>query len=152
MSYKTTVTNNAVTLTLTNPAHTLSLSRTGGQGAKGDSVTNVVINSSNELIVTVSNAAGVVTETINAGSIFSNIDLVELADVLVTNIADGQYIAYDSATSKYKNHTLTTTKITDINNTGKTDGAMLIFNSSSSKYDATTQIDNANTAIIGGTF
>jgi len=152
MSYTTTVSNNNVTLTLTNPSHTLSLSRTGGQGTKGDSVTNVAINANSELIITISNAAGSVVETINAGNLFQNLEFVDIADVIITNIQDGQYIAYDSSDQKYKNHTLTTTKITDIDNTGKTDGAILVYNGSSSKYAATTNIDNANTAIIGGTF
>jgi uncharacterized protein YjiK len=152
MSYTTTVSNNSVTLTLTNPAHTLSLSRTGGQGTKGDSVTDVTINANSELVVTISNAAGSVVETINAGNLFQSLNLVDIADVIITNIQDGEYIAYDSSDQKYKNHTLTTTKITDIDNTNKTDGAILIYNGSSSKYAATTNIDNANTAIIGGTF
>ena len=35
-AYKTTVTANQVNITLSKTNHTLSLSRTGGQGAKGD--------------------------------------------------------------------------------------------------------------------
>jgi hypothetical protein len=67
-SYTTTVDNNSISLTIDKVEHTLSLSRTGGQGSKGDTVTNVVINSNNEVLVTLTNAAGVET-VVNAGVI-----------------------------------------------------------------------------------
>jgi DNA integrity scanning protein DisA with diadenylate cyclase activity len=42
--------------------------------------------------------------------------------------------------------------MTDIDNTGKTDGAVLLFDSASNKYKATTQLNNENTFMIGGSF
>jgi len=153
MSYTTTVSNNNVTISLSNTEHSISLARTGGQGSKGDSVTAATINSSGELILTISNAAGQVVETINAGSFFSELQLAEISDVeIVEPLEDGDYIAYNESENRYENHKLTTAKVLDIDNTNKTDGALLVYSDTTEKYTATTQLDNANTTIVGGTF
>jgi len=153
MSYTTTVSNNNVTISLSNTDHSISLARTGGQGSKGDSVTNATINSSGELILTISNAAGQVVETINAGSFFSELQLAEISDVeIIEPLEDGDYIAYNASENRYENHKLTTTSVLDIDNTGKTDGALLVYNGTTEKYVSTEILDNVNTAIIGGTF
>jgi len=152
MSYTTTLSNNNITISVSNTDHSVSLSRTGGQGAKGDSVSNAYINADSDFIVEISNSVGDVVETINAGNIFADADLDEINDVTITNVQDGDYIAYDADSQTYVNHQLTTTKVTDIDNTNKTDGALLVYNGTSEKYTATATLDNVNTAIIGGTF
>lgn len=81
-----------------------------------------------------------------------NIPLGNLKDVNTTGITDGQIIQYEAGTSTYVPHTLTTTSMTDIDNTNKTDGALLLFDETSNKYKATTQLNNANTYVIGGSF
>jgi len=151
-TYKTTVTGNDVKITLTKTDHTLSLARTGGQGAKGDSVGTVTINASNELVVTIVNGAGQTIETINAGNMLANSNLASLADVTLTTPADGDVILYETSSSKFKNYALTTSKVSDIDNTGKADGAVLVFDSTSGKYVATTRIEKTTTLIIGGSF
>lgn len=47
----------------------LSLSRTGGQGSKGDSITNVYVDANENLLVDISDSAGNVVSTVNLGSI-----------------------------------------------------------------------------------
>lgn len=152
MSYSTTISNNNITISVDSTDHVVSLSRTGGQGAKGDSISNAYINADSDFIVEISNSVGDIVETINAGNIFADADLDEINDVSITNIQDGDYIAYDAATQTYVNHQLTTAKVTDIDNTNKTDGALLVYNGQNQKYTATATLDNVNTSIIGGTF
>ena len=151
-TYKTTVTGNDVKITLTKNDHTLSLARTGGQGAKGDSVGTVTINASNELVVTIVNGAGQTVETINAGSMLSNSNFAQLADVTITTPTNGDVVLYDSSSSTFKNYSLTTSRLTDIDNSGKADGAVLVYDNASGKYVSTTQINNGNTFLIGGSF
>jgi len=87
-----------------------------------------------------------------AASLPENLFIDELADINTTNITDGQVIQYEEDTSSYVAHTLTTSSITDIDNTNKNDGAVLLYDSTSNKYKATTQLNNANTYLIGGSF
>ena len=152
MSYSTTISNNNITISVDNTDHVVSLSRTGGQGAKGDSISNAYINADSDFIVEISNSVGDVVETINAGNIFADADLDEINDVSITNIQDGDFIRYESDTQTYVNHQLTTTSVSDIDNTNKTDGALLVYNGTNEKYTATATLDNVNTSIIGGTF
>lgn len=160
-SYKVTVSNNNIKVDtntvkhetkVTTPEYATSLSRVGGQGSKGDSITNVSLNASNEIIVTVSTSAGDVVEAFNLGTSASAIDLGDLQDTILAGITDGQVVQYDAGTSTYVPHTLTTSSATDVDNTGKTDGAVLLFDGTSNKYKATTQLNNENTFIIGGSF
>jgi hypothetical protein len=131
--------------------YAVSLARAGGQGSKGDSITNAYINANEELIVEITNSAGTVT-TINAGNVTANLGLNDLVNVTISMIEDGDYIAYDFATSTYKNHKLTTSRLTDVDNTNKANGALLVYSSSSGKYIATNQLNNPDTVIVGGTF
>jgi hypothetical protein len=151
-NYTTTVDNNNLSLTIDKQEHTLSLSRTGGQGSKGDSVSDISLNSSGEMIFTISNSAGDVVSTSNLGVLDVSTTLGGLQNVDTTGITDGQVLQYDLATTDYVPHTLTTSSMTDIDNTGKTDGAVLLFDSASNKYKATTQLNNENTFMIGGSF
>jgi len=161
MSYKTSISNNAVTISLsssahktnvTNIDHKISLSRTGGQGAKGDSVNRVYFDSDKNLLVEIVNANGTVIETINAGSMAERIDLIDLLDVDYESVSDGQFIIYDGAEQQFTTHTFTTTSISDIDNTNKADGSVLVYNGSTQKYVATNTIENENTTVLGGTF
>jgi len=82
----------------------------------------------------------------------NNIPLNDLKDVDTTNIIDNQVIQYKAATSTYVPHTLTTSSMSDVDNTNREEGALLIFDDNSSKYKSTTQINNANITLIGGSF
>ena len=139
------------TMTVEQPVFTMSLSRTGGQGSKGDSVTNAVINNDADLIVTITKADGT-TYDINAGNLEATIDLGDLPDFEIVNKQDGDVLIYDASNSKYENHQLTTTKLLDVDNTGKVDGAVLVYNNSVQKYQATNRIEKETTHIIGGSF
>ena len=148
--------NQQYVLTVDSQNYALSMARTGGQGSKGNSVTNAVINSENDLIITVTDALGNTAETINAGSLTPQIEEIlainALSDVTITDVADGDIIQYDGNTSQFVNHTLTTSKVIDIDNTNKEDGALLVYNGTTTKYTATTAINNPNTTITGGSF
>lgn len=151
MSYALTLSQDKLVINSTTTANEVSLSRTGGQGTKGDSITSVY-NLGNELIIEISNSAGEIVETINAGSFIATGLFSELEDINFTSLNDGDYVAYDLNTSKFVNHRLTTSKITDIDNTNKTDGSLLVYNGVTEKYTATNTLSNQNTNILGGTF
>jgi len=161
-TYRVTVSNNNIKINaapvkhetkVVTPEYATSLARTGGQGSKGDSISSVVLNESNELIVTISTSGGDVVEVFNLGTVLTeDVSLDDLLDINTTGITDGQVIQYEEETSTYVPHTLTTTSMTDIDNSNKTDGAVLLYDGVSGKYKATTQINNANTYMIGGSF
>jgi len=134
----------------------LNLARTGGQGSKGDSITNAVIDSNNDLIITISDGAGNVVSTLNAGNIAASLDntiaINGLTDVTITAVQDNDVLQYDTATSKFVNHQLTTSKISDIDNTNLADGALYVYDGTTNKHVATTDINNSNTTITGGSF
>jgi len=152
MSYTTTVSNNNVTISVATTDHSISLSRTGGQGTKGDSVKRIYFDDDKNLLVEIVNSAGEIIETLNAGSLKERIDLIDLLDVDYTSITDGDFIIYEAASQRFTTHTFTTSSISDIDNTNKTDGALLVYNGTTNKYTATTEIENPNTSIIGGSF
>jgi len=139
------------TMTVEQPQFTMSLSRTGGQGSKGDSVTNAVINSDADLIMTITRADGTSYE-VNAGNLETNIDLGDLPDFEITNQQNGDVLIFDGVSNTYKNHQLTTSRVLDIDNTGKADGALFVYDGTAQKYQATTRIEKSTTNIIGGTF
>lgn len=149
--YTTTVDNNNITLTIDKQEHTLSLSRTGGQGSKGDSVTGAVINSEADLIITITKADGT-TETINAGNLESVIDIGDISDFDLSTLVSGDILVYNDVSEKWNNHQLTTAKVLDIDNTGKEDGAVLVYDNTAQKYQATNRIEKETTHIIGGSF
>lgn len=160
-TYKVTVSNNNIKVDAATTSHKttvskvdygLSLSRVGGQGSKGDTISNIEFDSSNNFVVTVTGADGSVASTYNLGPLGNNTSLGNLADVNMTGVADDQVVQFDSSTSTFIPHTLTTTSLTDLDNAGKTDGAMLLYDGSSSKYKATTQLNNGNTFLIGGSY
>jgi len=160
-SYKVSVSGDKILVNTTSTSYTtrvapveysVALSRTGSQGSKGDSITNITLDSTtDELIFEITDSAGNISE-INAGSIAASLDFDDLNDVDATTIADGQIVIYQSSTQTYIPHTLTTTSLTDVDNTGKADGALFIYDGISAKYKATTKVENQDTQVIGGTF
>lgn len=172
---------------VTAPAHEISLSRTGGQGAKGDGVTDAYITQDNHLVLVISNSAGDVIEEVDVGDLSASLffdlnDLTDvtinltgagyvlaynnttnkwtsrklattdLSDVAITAIGENHILAYDNVAKKFKNHKLTTARLSNVDETALTDGALLVYNGTTAKYVATTQIENNNTTIIGGSF
>jgi hypothetical protein len=67
--YTVSVNNNEFLINTVVQDLNLSLSRTGGQGAQGNSVSDAYLDSNDNLIIEVSNAAGGVVQTINLGPI-----------------------------------------------------------------------------------
>jgi hypothetical protein len=157
--YKVSVSNNNIKVSASNTKHetkvemldyATSLSRVGGQGTKGDSVTNVELRGS-EIFATITRADGTTYE-INAGDLDAQFNIDNLSDFTVANAADGDVLIYDGTDSQWKNHQLTTSKVLDIDNTGKEEGAVLVYDNATSKYKATTRIEKQETLIIGGSF
>ncbi len=151
-TYRVTVSNNDISISTSPVSYAIALSRTGSQGIKGDSVSSVALNENNDLIITVSSSSGEVVETFNLGTLGASITLDELQDINTTGITSGQVIQYESETSTYVPHTLTTGSMTDIDNTNRADGALLLYDGASTKYKATNKLNNANTTILGGAF
>ena len=137
--YSITVSNSNITATLAQSTQTLSLARTGGQGSKGDSISNVYVDGSNNLLVDISNSGGDLLETINVGNI----------DLLITSAVNAQV---DAAVGNGENTYITVSLsgetdafdftvelpmagITDVEVAGLSDGKVLAFNSTSSKWE-----------------
>jgi hypothetical protein len=146
-----TLTKNELITTVEKPEYTISLARTGGQGSKGDSITNVYLNEEKYIVVEVTSSSGVTTELF-AGPLTETLSLDELTDVVVVEPKEGDFLSYDQTTETFKNHKLTTSRLADVDNTNKVEGALLVYSSSSEKYKATNQLNNSNTLILGGTF
>jgi len=111
MSYTTTISNNNVTISLDTTDISVSLSRTGGQGAKGDSWTDTLSTEEDQAVP-----------------------------------------LYDTDSSSWTAHRLTTRNLSDVADVAPTDGSLLIYNGTTSKYTPTTNLDNDNLILSGGTF
>jgi len=66
-TYTVSVNNNQYALNTVTQDINLSLSRTGGQGTQGNSISNAYLDSNNDFIIEISNAAGTVVQTVNVG-------------------------------------------------------------------------------------
>jgi hypothetical protein len=160
MTYKITTKNDKLEISLVQnelvtkvvqPEYKVSLARTGGQGAKGDTITSAYINSSNHLIIVVLTSSGqTVVNDVGEVGIATNLD--GITDVTITDLADKDYIAYEASTQQYKNYKLTTTRMLDVNNTARADGSVLVYNGITQQYTATNTVNNPNLIIVGGTF
>jgi hypothetical protein len=132
----------------------INLARTGGQGSRGNSVTNATIDANHDLIITISDSAGNVVETINAGSTTPSLNEVTsinaMNDVTLTAVQSGDILQHDG--TQFVNHSLTTSKIADVDNTNLADGSLYVYNGTTNKHTATTQLNNSNTTITGGSF
>ena len=145
--------NNGYTLEVDSTEYAISLSRTGAQGSRGHSITNAYISGSHHLMLEVSDSAGNLIETLDAGSFDELIGIESLSDVTATTaLADGDVLIYNTTENAFENHQLTTSKVLDIDNTNKADGALLLYNGTTEKYTATTNLNNENTTISGGSF
>jgi hypothetical protein len=131
--------------------YSVALARTGGQGSKGDTISNVYVDEDQHLIVETTNSAGVVT-TFDAGDVEASISLEHLDDVTFTNLQNADYIAYHLPTQTFRNYQLTTSRMLDVNNNDRTDGSLLVFKDTDNKYVATSVLNNPNTIITGGNF
>jgi len=162
--YNVTVANNNITITTATidqtisvvpTSHALSLSRTGGQGSQGNSISGAEVNASNELIITISDSAGTVVNTINAGEIDisgNTITLDDLQNVDASSVDNGDTIVYNSSTSRWTTRKSSTDDISDIDNSLRAEGAILVYDSTTSKYKSTQLLNSSGTKIIGGTF
>ena len=130
--------------------YSISLSRTGGQGSKGDSVTDASIVNGN-IVFTITRGDGTTYE-INAGALAGQVDTSAISDIQTVNLQDGDILQYNIATATYNNHQLTTSKILDIDNTGQQEGSFLVYDNTTSKYKSTTRLESSGTTLIGGSF
>jgi len=148
--YSLTLSPNEYNLEISENKTNLSLSRVGGQGSQGATISDAYLNSGNELILVILNAG--VETSLNVGDVSTN--STSLTNIQITSAQDGDMLYYNAATTNWENkaHTLTTASISDIDSTNKTDGSILLYDGSSSKYKATTQITNSNLYLIGGSF
>jgi len=131
-------------------SYSVSLSRTGGQGSKGDSVTNAELRGS-DVIFEITQGDGSVYE-INAGSLNNEFSIDNLFDIALTDPQEGDTLLYDEIDNKFRNHSFTTSNLKDVDNTNREDGAVLIYDEIVGKYVATNKIEKPTTNIIGGSF
>lgn len=160
MSYRTTLTQNEIKISFENPQfktgvepieYNVSLSRTGTQGAKGDSVSNVYVDTNKNLIIEVSNSAGTVIETYSE-ALSELLSLNDLTNVNYQEFNDGDILMYEEEISAFTTHSFTTSNLRNVDDSARADGSILIFNGAQQKYEASRSIDNENFNIIGGTF
>ncbi|MDB9983385.1 hypothetical protein OAD54_01415 [Candidatus Pelagibacter sp.] len=78
--------------------------------------------------------------------------LDDITDVVITSAIEGDALLYNAVSGDFENHALSTYKLSDVDNSLVADGAILVYDGTSQKYTATTNLDNANTTIIGGSF
>lgn len=142
----TSNTSNPYTVSVSGSSASVVVSGVGQQGPVGDSISNAYIDSNYNLHLIVVDASGNQVADINAGFVAG--DFVPT----VIDPVEGDIIQYDSNTSAFVNHPLTTSRILDIDNTNKQDGAVLVYNGTTSKYISTTTLDNPNTIINGGSY
>lgn len=118
-----------LSLVTTDPAQSVSVDIMDGED--GVSITNVEVNSSNHLIITLSTGA-----TIDAGEIVVASELSDLDDVNLTTPTDGESLVYDATTNKWvnKDYEIAVEDLTDVN----IDKATL-ENGDIIKWDATAQ-------------
>ena len=141
------------TVDVNNTEYKVSLSRSGSQGAKGNSVTNAYLQDGN-LYIEISDSTGNLVETVNAGLLDGNLSLSidNFADFDITGIQDGQGLIYNGNQQALVPHSFTTSSLGDVDNTNRSDGSVLVYNGTASKYEATNTLNNANTTITGGNF
>ena len=130
------------------PEFNITLSRTGGQGSKGDSVTDARLDNG-DIIFTVTRHDSSTYE-INAGSLNEDFTLDQISDLTISNPQEGDTLIYDNG--EFRNHQLTTSKLLDVDNTNKEDGAVLVYDDATSKYKSTNRLEKQTTHIIGGLF
>ena len=148
--YSVTVSNTDIVVDTTTLNYTTSLSRVGGQGSKGDSISAVsFVDGQLEVDLTTSSGSPVETYSFD---IFEGSSLVNLGDVDFFELQDKDVILYNAAEQNFTNHRFTTSSLTDVDNTNRQDGSMLVYSGVTSKYTATTIINNNNISIIGGDF
>ena len=122
----------------------LSLSRTGGQGSKGDSVSNAYV-SNNILYIEISDGAGNLIQTINAGDlsdlINENIPLTDLSDVNIVSPASGDVISYNGISGNWEVETLGDTYYTKVEVDGITSGKSDNGHIHDDRYYRKTEVD-----------
>jgi len=96
-TYKLNLENKIYNLNLDNPEMKISMSRIGGQGSKGDSISDISLDANNNIIITVSGASGDVVETFNLGTLNTNVNIESLNNVTVTDLVSGDYLKYDGS-------------------------------------------------------
>lgn len=98
-TYVLTVNSQDYELTVNSQDYNLNLARTGGQGSRGDSISNAVINSNGDLILTVSNNAGDLVSTVNAGNVQAHITAGTGVSVASGQVSIGQDVSTSSDVS-----------------------------------------------------
>lgn len=145
MSYTLSLSQNNIVIDTTVNTHELStttvkneisLSRTGGQGAKGDSITAAYLNNDAELIIEISNSAGVIVETINAGGIseYINLNLDDLRDVVINLTGAGYYLGYNTNTNKWVSKLIPLNDLSDVTITNPTNLEVISFDVATNRF------------------
>jgi len=105
MSYAITINGNNYALTSTSQDVNLTLSRTGGQGAKGDSITNASIDSNGDFHVIISNSAGQQVQDVNLGgaNLIASITALKVATETAADTVDDVFLGSKSSAPSLDN-------------------------------------------------
>jgi hypothetical protein len=115
----------------------VSLSRTGGQGSKGDSVSNVYLNLDNHLIIVITDSSGAVVEEIDVGNIDVNVNLGigELNDVSINFLGSGYFLVYNSTANRWESKEVKVADLADVEVTTYTENDVLLYNNTTNKFN-----------------
>ena len=105
MSYAITINGNNYNLTSSTQDVNLTLSRTGGQGAKGDSITNASIDSNGDFHVIISNSAGQQIQDVNLGgaNLIASITALKVATEAAADVVDDVFLGSKSSAPSVDN-------------------------------------------------
>jgi len=98
-TYSVTATTTSHATSVSPVQYEVSLSRTGGQGSKGDSVQSMNVAADGTITATIVDSAGATT-TSNVGSIFGSsggFNLASLSDTAITSISSGEVLKWNGS-------------------------------------------------------
>lgn len=82
----------------------------------------------------------------------ATVSVVNLTDVDVSNLSDGQVLQYDASTQKWvsQDQTIALSGVTGIDTSGAVEGSTLVYDEESGEFQATLELENQN--INGGQY
>jgi diaminopimelate epimerase len=132
----------------------VSLSRTGGQGSKGNDVTSAYVDTDNHLIIVISDALGNLVEEIDVGNITGNIILSidELSDVAINFLGEGYLLVYNATANRWESKEVKVENLADVEVTAYEENDVLLYNSVDSKFNnhklTTAKLSNINETVL----
>jgi hypothetical protein len=124
-------------ISVLNNTYEVSLSRTGGQGSKGDSVSSVYVGVNNHLFIVISDGAGNVIEEYDAGDINANIQVAidDLSDVSINFLGEDYFLGYNSTANRWESKTISVGDLSDVTISSIADNDLLAWDAGALKFN-----------------